>query len=333
MVDSRPRVLVVDRETEETKRLLAYLERERYETLWARDGEAGFNVLDSPSPPEALISEIRLHRINGMRLLELARSRRSDICAVMIATAAEIDLAIEAMRQGALDFQVKPLNLDKLALTLERGLAHQRLVWELSDLRYRFQEKEGFHGLIGISPGIRQLFETLEQVATTNAAVLIIGETGTGKDSIARAIHEASERRNAPFVKLSCGALAESLIETELFGHERGAFTGAVSPRAGRFELADGGTFFLDGVDELPLQTQGKFLRILEKREFEPLGSTVSRKVDIRIIAAARQDLGELVQKGKVREDLYYRLRVVQLPIPPLREQKEDIPPLVSHFL
>jgi len=333
VLPEKPRVLVVDKENKETKRLLAFLREQDYEVLWAKDGEAGFNILDSESPPEAIISEIKLHRIDGMRLLQMAKARRPDICAVMIATDAEIELAIETMREGAFDFQVKPLNLEKLSLTLERGLSHQRLAGELSELRDQFREKAGFQNLVGISPKMQALFETLRQVSSTNATVLIIGETGTGKDRVAQAVHEASARRDYPFVKLSCGSLAESLVESELFGHEKGAFTGAVSRRPGRFELAEGGTFFLDGVDELPLQTQGKFLRILERGEYEPLGSSVPKKADVRVIAAAKQDLTALVAAGKMREDLCYRLRVVHITIPTLRERKEDIPPLVSSFL
>ena len=333
MLSEQARVLVVDRETQETKRLLAFLEERAYDVLWAKDGEAGYNILDSASPPQAMVSEIRLHRINGMRLLEMARVRRPDICAVMIATEAEIELAIEAMRQGAYDFQVKPLNFEKLALTLQKGIDHQRLADRLSDLQTRFTQTQHFQGLIGISSPMQGLFETLKQVASTSATVLITGETGTGKDRVALAIHEASERKHGPFVKLSCGALAESLIESEIFGHEKGAFTGAVSARTGRFELADSGSFFLDGIDELPLQTQGKFLRILELREFQPLGGSVPKTVDVRVIAAATQDLGLLMEAGRFREDLFYRLKVVHVNIPPLRNRKEDIPPLVTHFL
>jgi len=251
----------------------------------------------------------------------------------MIVGDADIELATEAMRQGAYDFQMKPLNLKKMKAVLERGLSLQRLTFEVTDLHRRLDQRYGFHNLIGNSRGMVAVYNMIRQIASTRATVLITGETGTGKGVAAQTIHQNSPRRDAPFVTLNCASLAEGVIESELFGHERGAFTGAVQTHKGRFEIADGGTLFLDEVSEMSLATQAKVLRVIEDREFERVGGTRPLKVDVRLIAATNRDLEQHVREGKFREDLFFRLKVVTMKLPPLRVRKQDIPHLVEVFL
>lgn len=328
-----PQALVVAKESEEVRELVDALETWGYKTVWAKDGEAGYNVLDSHEAVHALITELNAHRIDGMRLLSVAKQRNPEICVVVIANEADIHLATEAMRQGAFDFQTQPLNLLKMKAVLERGLSLQRLALEVTDLHRRLDQRYGFHNLIGNSPGMVAVYNKIRQIAPTRATVLIMGETGTGKGVVAQTIHQNSPRRDAPFVTLSCASLAEGVIESELFGHERGAFTGAIQTHKGRFEIADGGTLFLDEVSETSLATQAKLLHVLENREFERVGGTRSIKVDVRLIAASNRDLTRLVKEGKFREDLFFRLAVVMVKLPPLRERQQDIPRLVATFI
>ncbi len=328
-----PRALVVAKDSEDIKELRAALELWGYKTYWARDGEAGYNVLDGEETIHAMITELNVHRIDGMRLLSVAKQRNPDICVIVIAGEADIELATEAMRQGAYDFQTKPLNLQKIRAVLDRGLSLQRLAIEVTDLHRRLDQRYGFPSLIGNSRGMVTVYNMIRQIAPTRATVLIQGETGTGKGLVAQTIHQNSPRRNAPFVTLNCASLAEGVIESELFGHERGAFTGAVQTHKGRFEIADGGTLFLDEVSEMSLATQAKLLRVLEDREFERVGGARPIKVDVRLIAASNRDLEQWVREGKFREDLFFRLKVVTIKLPPLRERKQDIPRLVEVFI
>lgn len=328
-----PGALIVAKESDEVKALLAALDSWGYRTFWTKDGEAGYNVLDGGEVVHALITELNVHRIDGMRLLSVAKQRHPEICVVMIASEADIDLATEAMRQGAFDFQTMPLNLRKMKAVLERGLSLQRLAFEVTDLQRRLDQRYGFHNLIGNSRGIVEVYDKIRQIAVTRATVLLLGQTGTGKGVVAQTIHQNSPRRDAPFVTLNCAALAEGVIESELFGHERGAFTGAIQTHKGRFEIADGGTLFLDEVSEVTLATQAKLLHVVEDREFERVGGTHPIKVDVRLIAASNRDLEQLVREGKFREDLYHRLKVVTIKLPPLRERKQDIPQLVEAFI
>jgi DNA-binding NtrC family response regulator len=328
-----PRALVVAKDSDDVRELLAVLDSWGFKTIWAKDGEAGYNVLDGPEVLHALITELNAQRIDGMRLLSVAKQRNPEICVVMIAGEADIDLATEAMRQGAYDFQTKPLNLMKIKAVLDRGLSLQRLAFEVTDLHRRLDQRYGFHNLIGNSPGMVAVYSMIRQIAPTRATVLIMGETGTGKGVAAQTIHQNSSRRDAPFVTLNCASLAEGVIESELFGHERGAFTGAVQTHKGRFEIADGGTLFLDEVSEMSLATQAKLLRVIEDREFERVGGTRLIKVDVRLIAATNRDLEQQVKEGKFREDLFFRLKVVSVKLPPLRERRQDIPRLVEAFI
>jgi DNA-binding NtrC family response regulator len=329
----RANVLVVDGDVHGAQDLVSSLEETGHKVIWARDGEAGYNVLDSVEPINVMISELNAHHIDGMRLLRIAKKRNPQICVIMITKEPEMELATEAMREGAYDFQTKPLILERIIAVIERGLSHQKLAVELTELKKRMNHRYGFADIIGGSRGMIRVFDRIKQVADARTTVLISGETGTGKELVAKAIHHNSNRRDCPFVMLNCAALAEGVIESELFGHEKGAFTGAVTERQGRFEIADGGTLFLDEVGELPLSTQAKLLRVLQEREFERVGGNTSIKVDVRVLAAANQDLAELVSEGKYREPLYYRLNVAKIEVPPLRERKQDIPLLVDAFI
>jgi DNA-binding NtrC family response regulator len=328
-----PQALIVAKDSDDITELLEALDSWGFKTIWAKDGEAGYNVLDGPEVIHALITELNVHRIDGMRLLSVAKQRNSEICVIMIASDADIELATEAMRQGAYDFQTQPLNLKKMKAVLDRGLSLQRLTTEVTDLHRRLDQRYGFHNLIGNSRGMLAVYNMIRQIAPTRATVLIMGETGTGKGVAAQTIHQNSSRRDAPFVTLNCASLAEGVIESELFGHERGAFTGAVQTHKGRFEIADGGTLFLDEVSEMSLATQAKLLHVVEDREFERVGGTRPIKVDVRLIAATNRDLDQHVKDGKFREDLFHRLKVVNIKLPPLRERKQDIPGLVEAFL
>jgi two-component system response regulator HydG len=328
-----PQALVVAKDSDDITELLVALDSWGFKIVRAKDGEAGYNVLDGPGVIHALIAEINAHRIDGLRLLSVAKQRNPEICVIMLAGKADIELATEAMRQGAYDFQTKPLNLKKMKAVLDRGLSLQRLAIEVTDLHRRLDQRYGFHNLIGNSRGMIAVYNMIRQIAPTRATVLIMGETGTGKGVAAQTIHQNSSRRDAPFVTLNCASLAEGVIESELFGHERGAFTGAVQTHKGRFEIADGGTLFLDEVSEMSLATQAKLLRVVEDREFERVGGMRSLKVDVRLIAATNRHLEQHVKEGKFREDLFHRLKVVTIKLPPLRERKQDILRLVEAFL
>ena len=336
----RPRALIVDKDPAECQALVAFLGENGFEAQVAKDGEQAFNVLDAatgdgqgPAGPEVVIAELRSQRIDGLRLLEIARKRNSEVCVVFIADLATIDAATEGMRQGAYDFQLRPLNLAKLLAVLERAVSHQQLVSRASDLAERLDERLKVPNLTGHSRVMQDLAARVVQIAPTRATVLIHGETGTGKELIAQAIHQLSPRRDERFVKVHCAELAPSIIESELFGHERGAFTGADQRRKGRFELADGGSLFIDEVSEIPQPIQTKLLRVLEDRQFERVGGTETVKTDVRLIAATNRRLEDMVARGGFREDLFYRLRVIQLEVPPLRERREDIPLLVETFI
>jgi two-component system, NtrC family, response regulator AtoC len=328
----RPRVLVVDRESDATKSLLAFLRGHDLDVVWARDGESGYNALDA-TRVDCLVTELRIHRIDGVALLRRAHERNPEVCAVLIAEGADVDMAVEAMRQGAADFQVKPVNHEKLLAVLRQGLDRQALVQRVAEMEAQLDERFGLERLTGRSRAIVRVMEQVSHIASTRATVLIEGETGTGKGLVAQAIHRTSPRKDERFVWVNCGALAEGVIESELFGHERGAFTGASAMRRGRFEMADGGTLFLDEIGELPPTVQVKLLRVLQDRSFERVGGSETLRVDARLIAATNRDLAAEVRAGRFREDLFYRLSVVRIGMPPLRERPEDIPLLVEGFI
>ena len=328
-----PRILVVLPEVASTQQLVSYLREVGYEILWTKEGQSAYEILDN-EPVDALISELRTPRIDGLRLMVIGRTRNPEICSIMISGGPEdIELGVEAMRQGAYDFQMHPLNLEKILAVLGRGITHQQLVGEVSDLRRRLDDRYRLGDIARRSPPWQRIYEQIEKVAQSKASILITGETGTGKGEVAKAIHQRSRRQDQPFVEVNCGALPEGIVESELFGHEKGAFTGASSAFRGRFERADHGTFFLDEIGDLPLATQVKLLRSLQTEEFERVGSEKTYKVDVRFIAATHRNLGEMVVQGTFREDLFYRLQVVSIDVPSLRECREDIPILVNEFI
>ncbi|MFO7974370.1 MAG: sigma-54 dependent transcriptional regulator, partial [Candidatus Hydrogenedentota bacterium] len=325
-------ILLVERAPDTARRIMSYLDERNYEVEWVDDGEKAFNRLDARTY-DVLITELNAHRIKGMRLLELALERSPEMCVILITEEPDVELATEAMRQGAYDFQTKPLNLGKLEAVIQRGLARMRLMFEQHELKRRLDEQYGLGSLVGKSRQMIKVYNAVRQIAPSKTTVLIEGETGTGKDLVAQAIHNNSPRRDAPFVKLNCASIPEALVESELFGHVPGAFTGATQVRKGRFELADTGTLFLDEVGELSPALQSKLLRVLEHQQFERLGDSRTMAVDVRLIAATNRPLRQLVEHGDFRDDLYYRLRVVVIDIPALRERREDVPLLVRHFI
>ncbi len=305
--------------------------------------EAGFDVSLSKSPMLALnlldketydvaILDYKMPEMNGIELLKRIRHKQSE-CVVIIMTAyGTIQNAVEAMKIGAYDFITKPFSNKELILTLNRIAEFLTLKKENIELKEKLRERHSFHNIIGKSKPMKQIFDLLEIVAHSDSSILITGETGTGKEMVADAIHYAGIMHNRPYIKVSCALLSKDILESELFGHERGAFTGAMNDKKGRFELADGGTIFLDDVDDIPLTLQVKLLRVLQHKEFELVGGTETIKVDVRVLAASKENLLEKVKKGEFREDLYYRLNVVPIYIAPLRERKEDIPLLLEAF-
>ncbi len=325
-------ILVVDDEKNTREGLRWALENSSVSVLTAANGLEALEVLQQ-QPVDLVITDLRMPELDGMELLRRIRKDFPDLPVVILTGHGTIENAVDAMKEGATDYLVKPVNLDELSLVVERIRSQQSLVRENIQLRERVQQMFGFENIVGRSAAMMEVFEKVRMVAPTRASVLIYGESGTGKELIANAIHQNSPRRNKPFVKVNCGALPLTLLESELFGHERGAFTGAVATRRGRFELADGGTLLLDEISETAPEFQVKLLRVLQEGEFERVGGTQTIKVDVRIIAATNKRLDVLVKEGKFREDLYYRLKVVEIDLPPLRERPEDIPLLIEHFL
>ena len=328
----RGKLLLVLPESNEEKELVSHLEAEGFHVINTREGQAAYEVLDTEKV-DAMIYPLRQPRIDGLRLQEVAARQEKSICAIAIATPEEIELGIEAMRQGAFDFQLTPLNIAKISAVLDRGLSYQKLVGEVSILQRRLDDRFRYGGIARRSSIWQRIYHQIEQVAQSRTSVLILGETGTGKGEIAKAIHQQSRRKDENFVELNCGALPEGVVESELFGHEKGAFTSASTVRKGRFELADGGTLFLDEVGDIPLPTQVKLLRVIQDGRFERVGGTQTRSVDARLVTATHRDLDSMVEEGTFRADLFYRLNVVAIEAPPLRETRDDIPLLVDNFI
>jgi DNA-binding NtrC family response regulator len=279
------------------------------------------------------ILDIEMPGMNGIELLKRIKQKDATLNVVMITAYGSLQSAVEAMRLGAYDYLTKPFQMDEIKHVVEKALERERLITENRELHRELEEQYRFTGIVGKSPRMDEVYELVSRVASTNASVLIQGESGTGKELVARSIHYNSRRKGRPLVILNCAALAEGVLESELFGHEKGAFTGAIKRKAGRFELAHEGTLFLDEIGEIPVATQLKLLRVLQEHEFERVGGEKTIKVDVRIIAATNRDLMNAVREGRFREDLYYRLNVVTINIPPLRERREDIPALAEHFL
>ena len=326
------RVLIVEDDRSQREMLREALEEEGFEVEEAASGEDALRRLWEVSPDIVLL-DYRLPGLNGGEVLKRIRAENPLIQVVMITAYGSVEQAVEAMRSGAFHYITKPVNFDELFLVLRRAQERIHLIRENQVLKERLEGRAGFKGIVYVSRAMEEVMSLVARVAVSNATVLVTGESGTGKELIAAAIHYASPRAEGPFIRVNLAALPETLLESELFGHERGAFTGADRRRIGRFEAAKGGTLFLDEIGDLPLQTQVKLLRVLQERVIERLGSNEPIPVDVRVIAATHQDIENLVREGRFREDLYYRLNVVRIHIPPLRERKEDIPVLVDAFL
>jgi DNA-binding NtrC family response regulator len=330
MAESKGRILIVDDEANARAALSEILREEGYETETAADGFKALGKLDAFAP-DLILTDLKMPGLDGIGLLEESRTASPTAVVVVMTAFGTIDSAVEAIKKGAENYLTKPLDPATIVAVVERAMEKARLRAETALLRERLRERNVFEHIVGEHASMRELLGTIEQVAPSRSSVLIQGDSGTGKELIAAALHRHSPRAGAPFVRLHCAALAEGLLESELFGHERGAFTGAIGRREGRFKQADGGTLFLDEVSEIPLATQVKLLRFLQEREFERVGGNETLKVDVRVLAATNVDLRERIKRGQFREDLYYRLNVISLRIPPLAERKSDIP-LLAHF-
>lgn len=329
-------VLIVDDERNIRSGLSIAFEDEDFDTLEAENGEVAWNIINKKSV-DLVITDLRMPVLSGYDLLKRISSTFPTLPVIVLTGHGTIEDAVKAMQDGAIDFFTKPVDLDHIILTARKALQNskileqnRRLTEEITTLKQKVQARGT---IIGKSEKLTKMMSLIEQVAPTRASVLVTGESGVGKELVADALHRLSDRKDGPFIKVHCASLSSNLLESELFGHEKGAFTGAVSQKKGRFELADGGTIFLDEIGEIDSATQVKILRVLQEREFERVGGTETVKVDVRIVAATNRDLLEEVKKGNFREDLFYRLNVVHIEVPPLRERKEDIPLLMSSFL
>jgi two-component system, NtrC family, response regulator AtoC len=327
-----PHLLLVDDEAALRGVIAERLAEQGFEVTQADSGERALEFLGDFAF-DILVTDLRLPGLDGQRLIEAALDRYPGIIAIVVTGYGTVKDAVDALKRGATDFVTKPFQFDELSHVLQTALEQKRLRSENAYLRQQLDERFGLGAIIGRSGRMQALFQMIETVAPTPTTILINGETGTGKEMVARAIHQTSPRRDQRFVALNCSAIPETLLEAELFGHVRGAFTGAIASRQGRIEQADKGTLFLDEVGTMPMSLQMKLLRVLQEREFERIGEGKTIKVDVRIVAATNADLSKLVRDGAFREDLYYRLNVIQLVLPPLRERREDIPLLVQHFV
>ena len=327
----KKRVLLVDDEPRVRASLKSVLEP-IYDILEAADAQEGLDFFKR-EPPQLVLLDVMLPGTDGLAVLQSMRNEDPHILVIMLTGTKSVKTAVDAMKLGAADYLSKPFDIEELRIVVDRTLNSQDLEREVRQLRAQVVQRYAFHNLIGKSPSMQEIYAKIEQVADSRTTVLITGESGTGKELVAKAIHYNSSRRDRPFIALNCAALPETLIESELFGHEKGSFTDATARRVGQFELANSGTLFLDEIGDLSATTQAKLLRVLQEREFTRIGGVQSIKVDVRIIAATNKNLDELVRKGLFREDLYYRINVIALYLPPLRNRGEDIALLARHFL
>jgi two-component system, NtrC family, nitrogen regulation response regulator NtrX len=323
------RILIVDDEESIRSSLQRLLEYKGFATLVAEDGPRALELL-AEQPVDLVLLDIKMPRMDGLEVLQRIRELRADASVIMISAHGTIETAVESTKRGAFDFLEKPWDQDRLLVTVRNAVAERQLVRRNRELQ---RTHPGHDDMIGRSPTLQEIRDTIERVAPTDARILIVGENGTGKELVARAVHEKSRRAGEAFVEVNCAAIPEELIESELFGHVKGSFTGAIANRDGKFEQADGGTLFLDEIGDMSLAAQAKVLRVLQEGKLEKVGGAETRAVDVRVIAATNKDLVEEAQRGRFRADLYYRLNVVPIYVPPLRDRREDVPLLVDYFL
>ena len=328
----RPKILVVDDERSHRQMIEAVLSAEGYEIVQADNGQAAIDAV-AEKFYDLVITDIRMPELGGIEALKKIKAISPGIPILIMTAYASVGTAVDALKSGASDYLTKPLDIEELKILVAKTLRIHQLEEENIYLKERLNDRFDFSNIIGQSPAMNKLFETMALVAPSEATTLIVGESGTGKELIANAIHQNSPRKDRPFIKINCAALPETLLESELFGHEKGSFTGAIARKQGRFQLAHKSSIFLDEIAEMAPATQAKILRVLQEREFEPLGGIQTIKVDTRVIAATNKILEEEIAAGRFREDLYYRLKVVTLDVPPMRERREDIPYLADFFL
>ncbi len=328
---SRGRILVVDDDESLRRVTQVQLEQAGYQVAAAADGNQALAILQQ-APQELVITDLKMPGMSGLALLKRIRTEYPETIVVMITAFGTIETAVEAMKAGAYDYITKPVQQDELKIVVNRALEHSHLLEEVQRLRSSLDEKYGFENIIGRSNALLYVLDLAARAARADSTVLIRGETGTGKELLAKAIHFNSRRKDKPFVTINCGAIPRELLESELFGHLKGSFTGAVGHKKGRVEMADGGTLFLDEIGEMPLDLQVKLLRLIQEGEIEKVGAAGPSKVDVRTVAATNRNLQAMIEDGTFREDLYYRLAVIPLELPPLRERVDDIPELVQHF-
>jgi two-component system NtrC family response regulator len=327
----KKRILVVDDDESLRWVTQAQLQQSGYEVVAAADGTSALEQVPTLSP-DLVITDLKMPGMSGLDLLKEIRTQYPEVIVIMVTAFGSVETAVDAMKAGAYDYITKPVNMDELRLVVSRGLEHLDLREEVRVLRSNLDKKYGFENILGQSKSLLHVLDMASRAAQATSTVLIHGETGTGKELLAKAIHFNSRRKDRPFVTINCGAIPKDLLESELFGHVKGSFTGALANKRGKVEAADGGTLFLDEIGELPLELQVKLLRLIQQGEVEKLGVTGATKIDVRIIAATHRNLQAMAQDGTFREDLYYRLAVIPLELPPVRERPYDIPELVQHF-
>lgn len=327
----KAKILVID-DDNSLRRVLEYnLQEEGYDVQAASSGEEGLYWFGQ-SKPDLVITDMKMTGMDGLMVLKSIKERSPESLVIIITAFGTVDVAVEAMKNGAYDYITKPFNRDELKLTVKKALQFNGLTEENKRLKSDLADKADFRTIVGTSKEMEKVFDVIRKVADTEAAILITGESGTGKELVARSIHNNSSRRDAPFVAINCAAIPRDLLESELFGHVKGSFTGAIKDKMGKFQTAEGGTLFLDEVGELPLELQPKLLRALQEKEVEAVGGTKTQKLDVRVVSATNLDIDKAISAGTFREDLYYRLGVIPIHLPPLRERRKDIPLLIRYF-
>lgn len=331
MPDEPCNVLLVDDDRASREAMTEWLQREGFGVIPVPNGEEAIPCIHDGVA--VIVTDLKMPRTDGLALLRKAKQEAPHAAVILVSGYGTVDTAVAALKDGAFDFLTKPVKPEELTHRIRQAIEQRSMAAEIARLHAELKRRNGFENIVGNTPGMRQVFERIRLVADARSTVLILGESGTGKELVARAIHQESNRWAKPFVPVNCAAIPETLIESELFGHEKGAFTGASERRSGLFQCADGGTLFIDEIGDLQLGLQSKLLRAIEFKKVMPVGSRKEADVDVRLIAATNKDLAELTQQGHFREDLYYRLKVVEMRLPPLRERREDIPLLVAHFV